>query len=344
MKSLFLLEKYQSGNPNFGLSPNHSLIAENLIGSNLSDGATFYYDELALQIGQTATGEALLQACAQIKPDLIIFRALGWPNLDPPRGLVQTIEKSFGIKVYMIRGDSVGPAGDAFNQSWFPFVSFIGFIDATLAHLGYDQHPKAIQGLSSFNPRYHYDRKLKKDIDVSFLGSIDRHQRSEYTEFLRDNKINIVTSGGQREANGLTLDEYSTIISRSKISLNFCRGNEGYSQLKGRVFEIMACKTFLLEDDGIETSEFFEEGKDFVMYKTKEELLEKVKFYLKHDEERERIAESGYRKVWELYGTRNVWGYIFNKMGFVIPQRLAEDKRYQQLYQKMESLGKRGDF
>ena len=107
--------------------------------------------------------------------------------------------------------------------------------------------------------------------------------------------------------------------------------------MKGRVFDLTAAKTFLLEEEGIETREFFENGKDIVMFSSKEDLLEKVKYYLAHDEERERIAEAGYKKTTTLYNSRNMWGYLFAKMGFEIPESLAKNRYYQEFQRKLEA-------
>ena len=41
------------------------------------------------------------------------------------------------------------------------------------------------------------------------------------------------------------------------------------------------------------------------MFRTPEELLEKVDYYLAHDRERRRIAERGFKKVMERYTYEN---------------------------------------
>lgn len=50
-----------------------------------------------------------------------------------------------------------------------------------------------------------------------------------------------------------------------------------------------------------ETADIFEEDKEIVMFKTPEELVEKVDYYLKHDDERKEIAKRGQQKVLECY-------------------------------------------
>ena len=107
--------------------------------------------------------------------------------------------------------------------------------------------------------------------------------------------------------------------------------------MKGRVTETMACNAFLLEDEGTETNQFFDEGIDFVMAHSKEDMLNKIKYYLEHDEEREQIAASGYRKMIELYNARNAWGYIFEEMGFPMEEHL-KDESYKWFCRKMTEL------
>ena len=68
-----------------------------------------------------------------------------------------------------------------------------------------------------------------------------------------------------------------------------------------RVMDIMASGGFVLSNYCEETSELFEEDKEIVMYKTPEELVEKVEYYLSHDKEREAIAAAGQKKVLECY-------------------------------------------
>lgn len=338
-KVLVIADNYASGVRHRGLSSTHCTITGTLGSTGLVGSIdTFYSDEMSRELGLTIMGDVLLSLCAASHYDLVILWPVGDLGMNPLRSTMGMITDVLGIKVYMLRGDAIGPKEDVFSRSWFPFVSFMGFWDATVAHLGYSQNPKAIQSFTSPNPRYFYDRKLEQDIDVSMPGSIAKPNRVEYIEFLREHGVNVFTKKTDPyDPNVYTLsdEEYATIISRSKISLNFCQWQQ-YSKRKGRVFEAMACKSLLIEDEGIETKEFFDEGKDFIMVHSKEEMLEKVKYYLEHEKEREEIVESGYRKVTELYNARNEWGHALNKMDFDIPQSLAQDRHYQELYQKLE--------
>ena len=43
--------------------------------------------------------------------------------------------------------------------------------------------------------------------------------------------------------------------------------------------------------------EYFVAGEDYIYYDGKENLIELVRYYLEHEEERKRIAQNGYQKV-----------------------------------------------
>lgn len=63
-----------------------------------------------------------------------------------------------------------------------------------------------------------------------------------------------------------------------------------------RVFETLSTGSFLLTNKIPTLSDLFVDGKDLVTYDTLDEMVEKAKYYLEHDEEREAIAKSGHEK------------------------------------------------
>jgi spore maturation protein CgeB len=59
----------------------------------------------------------------------------------------------------------------------------------------------------------------------------------------------------------------------------------------------MGAGGFLLSNYQSEIPEIFEVGKDLAVYESQEDLLQKIDYYLSHDEERIAIAKSGQEKV-----------------------------------------------
>lgn len=94
-------------------------------------------------------------------------------------------------------------------------------------------------------------------------------------------------------------DMYRVFLN-SKINLNISlKGIEGGTPQ--RVIDILGAGGFCLTNYSEETLELFEEGKEIATFKSPEELVEKIDYYLKHDEERETIAAAGQKKVLENF-------------------------------------------
>ncbi len=64
-----------------------------------------------------------------------------------------------------------------------------------------------------------------------------------------------------------------------------------------RAMDIMGCGGFLLTNYQEDMLQFFVPGEDYVYYESRADLMDKLDYYLTHEDERKAIAESGYRKV-----------------------------------------------
>ena len=64
-----------------------------------------------------------------------------------------------------------------------------------------------------------------------------------------------------------------------------------------RMFDTMGAGGFLLTNYQAEIPEYFEIGKDLEVYESQEDLLNKIAYYLEHDDERIEIARNGQEKV-----------------------------------------------
>lgn len=68
-----------------------------------------------------------------------------------------------------------------------------------------------------------------------------------------------------------------------------------------RSLDILGAGGVLLSNFQPELAEYFEDGRDVIMYESMEDAFAKADFYLKHEELREEIAANGYRRVREEF-------------------------------------------
>lgn len=93
-----------------------------------------------------------------------------------------------------------------------------------------------------------------------------------------------------------TLTEMPIIFNQSKINLNITIKpiQTGLSQ---RVFDVMGSSGFLITNYQEELPEMYEPGVEVETFSSKEELVDKVGFYLNHDKERCAIAQNGFKRT-----------------------------------------------
>lgn len=111
------------------------------------------------------------------------------------------------------------------------------------------------------------------------------------------------------------------MYSRSRINLGFSTcGNtheseERIVQVRLRDFEVPMSGGFYMVEYMEELEEFFDIGNEIVCYTDKEDMLEKIRYYLEHDDERERIRLAGYERCRRDHSWHKRFMTVFNEMG-----------------------------
>jgi spore maturation protein CgeB len=162
-----------------------------------------------------------------------------------------------------------------------------------------------------YQDTFHFPRLLEaSDVErlggeVGFIGSYE-YERAMMLRYLADNgvPVRIFGEGWHKfkpatncrvEKKALYGEDYPKAISAFKIILCFLRKINRDLQTT-RSIEIPACRGFMLAERTIEHMRLFQEGKEAEFFESREELLQKCRYYLEHEEQRQKIAEAGYKR------------------------------------------------
>lgn len=140
----------------------------------------------------------------------------------------------------------------------------------------------------------HYAHKpyadVKVEYDVSTVMNVGG-RRAATLQMLESQKEFTFANGVGREG-----AEYSKFLQSGKLIFN----QSNHDELTRRVFEALASGRMLLTDRIPESTgiyDLFTPGVHLDIYDGSTDLLEKIRFYLAHDEDRERIARAGQVEV-----------------------------------------------
>jgi spore maturation protein CgeB len=90
--------------------------------------------------------------------------------------------------------------------------------------------------------------------------------------------------------------QYVDVYERAKIGFNVHNRGD-YTVGSYRLFELPANGVMQISDGGEHLEAFFETGREIVSYRTVDEMIDKIRYYLAHGEEREEVARNGYRRA-----------------------------------------------
>lgn len=140
--------------------------------------------------------------------------------------------------------------------------------------------------------RYVIDRRITAIERIDLLDAVAKEHRVDlFTHFKGFSMQNVCNHGIVGY-----YDEAPKVFKKSKINLNITlRSIKNGIPL--RAFDIMGAEGFLLSNFQAGFWDLFVPGEDFVYYENKEDLVRKVGYYLKHEDERKAIARNGHEKV-----------------------------------------------
>ncbi|MDE2439368.1 MAG: glycosyltransferase, partial [Patescibacteria group bacterium] len=332
MKILYVGMKYDYGNPNKGFSFEHYNFYESLV--TMEEGkhkiVYFPFDEIMNEKGREVMNTELIEEVHREKPDLCFFILF---TDEIHRETITMLKTVYPETTTFNWFADDHWRFDNFSKYYAPYFDFVSTTDSwaprKYARIGYTHVLKTqwacntlvYTPISSAQLRY----------NVTFVGQ-PHSDRKEVAETIKNAGIDFRCWGNGWPNGRVNQKEMIRIFSESRINLNLTKGsgainmkqvgkiflnrrvndtyqwypptrwienfislwNKRREQIKGRNFEIPGCGGFLLTADADNLKDYYEDGKEIVVFKDVPDLIEKARYYLTHESERARIARAGY--------------------------------------------------
>jgi len=283
--------------------------------------------------GKTEMNLSLKQTITEQKPDIALF-ALFTDEFNPE--IINSLKEI--TKTVVCFFDD--PWRTKFVNYWKQYFTFFSTPDHTMYQKYLSNGYKNVFFTPfGFNKNIYKKIDTKKIYDISFIGGYSP-LRDWTIKKLNSNEIDVKVfgRGWNNNKSWLTEGEMVNVINQSKINLNLSNAQSYYlpfliwslrsfktvrdllllrktvEQVKGRHYEINGCGGFQLSFNipGLEIA--FEIEKEIAVYSSIDNLIERINYYLKNDQERELIAENGYQRSLKDHSAQNYLKLLVNKV------------------------------
>lgn len=125
----------------------------------------------------------------------------------------------------------------------------------------------------------HFEQSVQNMIQKGYLDEKEAEEYKKcYKGFLPDEK------------------HLAAAYHRAEMILNITL-EQGFSSMNSRVLEALATGSFLISDYVEDTAKYFEDGKDLILYKNTDELLNFISKYMANPSERAKIKGNAVKKI-----------------------------------------------
>ena len=160
---------------------------------------------------------------------------------------------------------------------------------------------------SLHTPRAMADAPPEYRHDVVFVGTAIDRRVASISRLMAEKSISLNVYGGLWDRHWayyryrnlfhghVPESRYSLLIAGSKICLGYVSASN-MDQYTGRSIEIPACGGFFLGERTDAHERLYEEGEEAEFFGSHDECVDKIRYYLAHDERRAQIAHAGYQR------------------------------------------------
>lgn len=340
MKVLLVSMKYDYGDKSRGLSGDYYYFEEPL--KHIVDKVlSFDFMTVFLEKGKEGMNRALLDMIRTEKPDVAVF--VPYTDQFIPHIVDEINNHTITLGYYFDDTWRVNYSG-----FWAKHFSFVSTSDIN----GIKRWRDA--GCNNFiyspfgcNHRFFVKKNLPKLYDVTFVGGYHPY-RAWCLQRLIKAGIDVHAWGYGWPNGRLNFEGVVDVFNQSRINLNLSN-NESWDfryvmspmkpvrdtlrviksvlraalrpdaktreMVKARHFEINSCGGFQLSYyvEGLE--HHYEIGKEIAVYESVDAMVDKVRYYLKHEKEREAVAQCGYKSTLRDHTMEKRYGDLFDAIG-----------------------------
>lgn len=353
MKIIYIALKYEYGDPKKGFSYEHYNFYDCLRKMNNRQYQVIYFpfDELMIKNGREAINEILIEEVSKEKPDLCFFCissdeikketireitnksrtiTLNWFTDDhwrfdnfskywaPCFNWVLTTDSQAIEKYHKIDYRNVIKTQYACNHFLYKPLNLPKIYDVSFVGQPHDNRKKIMNKLREAGINVEcWGRGWPKG-RISQEKMINIFSQSKINlNFTKSSNPNLVRSIAGIFLRRLQRGKKKPIRPedpRYWIDNLKSRINRKRKQIKGRNFEVFGCGGFLLTEDADNLEDYYKDGEEIVIYQNIDDLVKKIRYYLEHNDEREKIALAGYKRTLQEHTYERRFQEIFKKI------------------------------
>jgi len=353
LKVLFCSLRYDYGNPQAGMSLEYKSLFGSLQHMPGVQVEFFGFDEIMSRVGRDEMNNLLLKQVKEQRPNLL-FCCLFTEEIKketiaeitkntPTKTFNWFGDDNWRVPVFSRFWAPLFTMVSTTDSQALQIYKSYGINNVIKTRWGANPHLYFPQD-ENLNPR---------NLEVTFIGQ-KFGRRPLYIKQLRRNNILVQTFGSGWAEGLVDHQRMLEIYSWSKINLNFSETPYyGFRKkfnllaklfikkelgkyslnvknfwsnwlaakstqrrpVKARVFEVLACGGFLLTGKSDEPVEqIYQPGKEIVVFDSQNDLIDKVRYYLQHDKERQEIAAAGFERTIKEHTYAKRFKEIFQSM------------------------------
>ncbi|MBF0588970.1 MAG: glycosyltransferase [Magnetococcales bacterium] len=273
------------------------------------------------RIGRRRMEKRLLETASMIEPDQVWF---GMGDRIRPKVLIELRKRLPEVQLVLYNGDQRDKPFDHLLEK----APLLDWIFSTSGGDNLHWYQKAGCPHSAFFPNMtdaslerHHPAEEKWQSELLFTGGL--HGVPEREALIRyldaEAPITLYRALGRPSVSGR---DYFRAISNARIGINISAYPHIDKYLSDRPMHYMGCGTMVLTRHVPWLETLFRPGEELATFRSKEECLEKVRYYLAHDNERRLMAQMGQLAVRQRFNPKVVVGVMLEMIDGNTPPQL----------------------